>query len=193
MRIRGGGATSGEIWRRWHSVWLWFLSIPVKGSSSGHRITDVVMVLTVGEDIFAAARFGSTLRPSATARRSSRLRSRPIHLPPVRRRFEAFRAPGRKFKRQLPETADQKRKVFKTVAAFATRDGGTVVFGMDPDELTVTGLVGEPRKLRDRLNDLVNGIVVPAPPFTIDWCEVSGETILVLSVAPGSTRHTRSQ
>ena len=99
----------------------------------------------------------------------------------------AGEGPQVEFKRQLPETADQKRRVFKTVAAFATRDGGSVVFGMDPDELTVTGLVGEPRKLRDRLNDLVNGIVVPAPPVTIDWYEVSSETILVLSVAPGST------
>ncbi len=29
--------------------------------------------------------------------------------------------------------------MFKTVAAFATGDGGTMVFGIDPDELTVTG------------------------------------------------------
>ena len=30
--------------------------------------------------------------------------------------------------------------MFKTVAAFSTGDGGTMVFGIDPDELTVTGL-----------------------------------------------------
>ena len=36
--------------------------------------------------------------------------------------------------------------MFKTVAAFATGDGGTIVFGIDPDELTVTGLDGEDPK-----------------------------------------------
>lgn len=69
----------------------------------------------------------------------------------------AGEGPVVEFKRQLPESAEQKRKVLKTVAAFATGDGGTVVFGMDPDELTVTGLsAGDPKKLRDQLYDLVN-------------------------------------
>ena len=36
--------------------------------------------------------------------------------------------------------------MFKTVAAFATGDGGILVFGSDPDELTVTGLDGEDPK-----------------------------------------------
>ncbi len=36
--------------------------------------------------------------------------------------------------------------MFKTVAAFATGDGGIMVFGIDPDELTVTGLDGEDPK-----------------------------------------------
>lgn len=97
----------------------------------------------------------------------------------------AGEGPQVEFKRQLPETAEQKRKVFKTVAAFATGDGGTVVFGMDPDELTVTGLDGEPRKLRDQLYDLVNRIVIPPPPVTADCHEADGQTILVLGVGPG--------
>ena len=36
--------------------------------------------------------------------------------------------------------------MFKSVAAFATCDGGTMVFGIDPDEPTVTGLDGEDPK-----------------------------------------------
>jgi hypothetical protein len=36
--------------------------------------------------------------------------------------------------------------MFKSVAAFATGDGGIMVFGIDPDELTVTGLDGEDPK-----------------------------------------------
>jgi schlafen family protein len=104
--------------------------------------------------------------------------------------IEALLASGEgpqvEFKRQLPETAEQKRKVFKTIAAFATGDGGTVVFGMDPDELTVTGLDGEPRKLRDQLYDLVNRIVIPPPEVTVECHEAGGQTILILGVSPGT-------
>jgi hypothetical protein len=98
----------------------------------------------------------------------------------------AGEGPQLEFKRQLPETAEQKRKVFKTVAAFATADGGTVVFGMDPDELTMTGLEGESRKLRDRLYDLVNQIVIPSLPVTVSCHTVGGKTMLVLDVSPGN-------
>jgi hypothetical protein len=50
------------------------------------------------------------------------------------------------YKRQLPADAGQKRGKFKPVAPFATGDGGIMVFGIDPDELTVTGLNGEDPK-----------------------------------------------
>ena len=104
--------------------------------------------------------------------------------------LEALLAAGEgpvvEFKRQLPESAEQKRKVLKTVAAFATGDGGTVVFGMDPDELTVTGLGAEdPRRLRDRLHDLVNRIVIPPPPVAVAHYMVDGKAILLLAVEPG--------
>jgi predicted HTH transcriptional regulator len=93
-----------------------------------------------------------------------------------------------KYKRQLPADAGQKRKMFKTVAAFATGEGGTMVFGMDPDELTVIGLAGEdPKKLRDHLYDLVHRAVVPSPAVSVEDHQVEGKTILVLLVEPGPT------
>jgi hypothetical protein len=49
------------------------------------------------------------------------------------------RGPQVEYKQRLPETSEQKRKVLKTVAAFVTGDEGILVFGMDPDELTVAG------------------------------------------------------
>jgi Putative DNA-binding domain len=58
----------------------------------------------------------------------------------------AGEGPQTEYKRQLPDTADQKRRMLKTAAAFATQDGGTMVFGMDPDDLTVTGLGGQDPK-----------------------------------------------
>jgi len=90
------------------------------------------------------------------------------------------------YKRQLPDTADQKRKMLKTAAAFATQDGGTMVFGMDPDELTVTGLGDQdPKKLRDRLYALVHGAIVPPPSVTVTDYQIDGKTILVMDVPPG--------
>ena len=53
------------------------------------------------------------------------------------------------------------------------------------DELTVTGLDGEdPKKLLDRLYDLVHRTVVPSPDVTVEDHQVDGKTILVLHVAP---------
>ena len=98
----------------------------------------------------------------------------------------AGEGPQVEYKRQLPETVEQKRKVLKTVAAFATGDGGTIVFGMDPDEMTVTGLDGEdPTRLRDQLYDLIHRSVIPPPAATIGHYQVNGRTVLVLGVEPG--------
>ena len=67
-----------------------------------------------------------------------------------------------------------------------TARSGTMVFGMDPDELTVAGLGDEaPKKLRDRLYDLVNRVVVPVPVMTIADYQVEGKTVLVMEVEPG--------
>ena len=97
----------------------------------------------------------------------------------------AGEGPQVEYKRQLPETAEQKRKVFKTLAAFSTGNGGALVFGMDPDELTVTGLDGDARKLRDHVYDLIGQIVIPPPAVTITHHQVGEKTILVLGVEPG--------
>lgn len=62
----------------------------------------------------------------------------------------AGEGPRVEFKRELVE-----RRKLKTATAFATGDGGTMVFGIDRDEMTVIGLDDqEPTKLRDRLGDL---------------------------------------
>jgi hypothetical protein len=98
----------------------------------------------------------------------------------------AGEGPQVEYKRQLPDTAEQKRKTLKTAAAFATQDGGTMVFGMDPDELTVTGLGDQdPKKLRDRLYALVDGTVVPPPSVTVTDYQIDGKTILVMDIPPG--------
>ncbi len=89
------------------------------------------------------------------------------------------------YKSALPgNKPDDKRKVLKTVAAFANGEGGSVVFGMDPDEGKVVGL-GEiaPQDARDRLGNLVRGNVVPPnPDFDVRWATVDGKLVVVLGV-----------
>jgi hypothetical protein len=98
----------------------------------------------------------------------------------------AGEGPQIEFKRELPATAEQKRKHLKTVAAFANGDGGVMVFGVDPDELTVVGLGSDdPRKLRDLLYALIHRTVVPSPSVLIEDHQVDAQTILVLRVDPG--------
>lgn len=91
------------------------------------------------------------------------------------------------FKSQLPgDTAESKRTVFKTVAAFANGSGGTVVFGVEKDEATICGLNDiDPLKARDRLIQLTRSIVTPAPAVQSRQYAVDGKTILLLSVEAG--------
>ena len=93
------------------------------------------------------------------------------------------------FKRQLPgDSAESKRTVFKTVAAFANGYGGSIVFGVESDEATVCGLDGiDPVAERDRLAQLARSIVTPAPEATARVYEYDGKTLLVLAVSRGAS------
>lgn len=92
------------------------------------------------------------------------------------------------FKRQLPEdTVEAKRTVFKTVAAFANGQGGSIVFGVEKDEATVCGLTSlELVKERDRLAQLARSIVTPTPVIEVRQYDLEGKTLLVLAVEPGT-------
>ena len=98
------------------------------------------------------------------------------------------------YKRDLPEdNHDSKRKVLKTVVAFANGDGGTMLFGVDGDDDTgtVVGLAGKPADLLRRLNDLVRDRVSPAPTFHIAGQKIDGRFVIRLDVSPGGgTLHT---
>lgn len=80
--------------------------------------------------------------------------------------------PRLEFKERLP-TGPRDRKLLKSVPAFATGTGGTIMFGINRDETTVTGLTGDSNSLRDHLVNLVRAAVIPMPqvtvtPYTID-------------------------
>jgi hypothetical protein len=93
------------------------------------------------------------------------------------------------FKRQLPaDTDESKRKVFKTVAAFANGHGGNLVFGVESDEATVCGVEdGDLIKTRDRLSQLAWTLVTPSPVVEVRPYAVDGKTVLVMTVEKGGS------
>jgi hypothetical protein len=97
--------------------------------------------------------------------------------------------PQVEFKRSLPWQEETKpRNPFKTIAAFANGDGGTVVYGVDRDELTVVGLVDDLPASRDQLGQMICAQVIPKPQFTSEFHTVDGKTVLVLRVDPGDSQ-----
>jgi hypothetical protein len=95
--------------------------------------------------------------------------------------------PQLEFKERLP-AGSKERKMLKTVAAFATGNGGTMIFGINRDEVTVTGLGDEdPNKLRDQLVNLVRAAVIPTPHVTVNPYKINGKLILVLDVESGQS------
>lgn len=98
--------------------------------------------------------------------------------------------PRIEFKRELPgDTVEAKRRVFKTVAAFANGSGGSIVFGVDADEVSVVGLAMSDELLeRDRFGALIHRIVRPGPTFELTWATASSRRVLVLDIEPGTTQ-----
>ena len=99
--------------------------------------------------------------------------------------------PRTEYKRQFPaNTAESKRKVLKTVAAFANESGGHIIFGMDPDEVTLVGLEDvDAKDVRDRIGQLIRGNVVPPDPdYTVQSALIDGKMIVVLEIQPSSGR-----
>lgn len=94
--------------------------------------------------------------------------------------------PHLEFKVQLPEGA-RDRKMLKGVAAFANGTGGTVIFGVDSDEITLSGLTGAPTALRDQLVNLVRAAVIPTPEVSATPYTIQGKLILVLDIAEGQS------
>lgn len=94
--------------------------------------------------------------------------------------------PTVEFKGALPDPTSKRPNPWKTVAAFANGSGGMIVFGVDRDEATVTGIeAADPQGARDRLGQVIRSRVIPTPDFDIALYTVDAEQVLVLTVQPG--------
>jgi len=101
--------------------------------------------------------------------------------------INAGEGPQVEFKSQLPDGNNNaaRRTMLKTVAAFASGDGGTILFGVSDDGV-VTGL--DPATVdrqRDRLVNMIRDLVVPDPSYRITIEEIDGLQVLALEVHPG--------
>lgn len=101
--------------------------------------------------------------------------------------------PQLEYKVKLPETEPERRGVAKTIAAMAMCDGGRIVFGVHPDEVTVVGLdVGVPLTervqvtYRDSITQMARDRVTPTPQVQARWYAHEGKRLLVLDVQRGA-------
>jgi Schlafen, AlbA_2 len=97
------------------------------------------------------------------------------------------------FKAHLPaESDDGRRKVMKTVAAFANGTGGTILFGVTNDG-EIVGLPAheDNPEAEDRLTQLVTSWVHPLAVFEIEKLPVPDDPqshVLALTIEPGEQR-----
>jgi len=99
----------------------------------------------------------------------------------------AGEGPAVEFKRELPQDRDARRKVARTVAAFANADGGTVLFGVGDDGAWVGLELADRSATEDTVTRWVADIVAPVPDFLLSFHDGPGRArpILALTVKPG--------
>jgi hypothetical protein len=92
------------------------------------------------------------------------------------------------FKYRLPADDKEKFRMLCTVAAFANTNGGTLVFGVDRDEMTIVGLsITDFPTERDRLINIIKSGLTESPRLdgpieqTLD-----GHQLMLLAVHPSS-------
>lgn len=93
------------------------------------------------------------------------------------------------FKREVPVNDSSKKTVLKTVAAFASGEGGTVLFGVEDDAQLVGVDVAALDKLKLTVSNMIRNLLTPEPPYTLRAVELGGKTILLAEVASGGRWH----
>lgn len=90
------------------------------------------------------------------------------------------------FKRELPEPRAN-AKVCRTVAAFANGRGGTIVFGIDPDEATISQIPDRYDLARDRLTNIIEGNLTEVPPFEIRRLDTAAGLVIAVEIGTGES------
>lgn len=89
------------------------------------------------------------------------------------------------FKEQVPSQPSPRKNVLKTVTAFASGEGGTILFGVD-DEAQVVGI--DPTALDSlqlAIGSMIRDSIGPEPPLSLRTEQLDGKIVLLAEVAAG--------
>jgi hypothetical protein len=92
-------------------------------------------------------------------------------------------------KREAPKD-EARKKMLKTIAAFASQDGGTVLIGVE-DDLQITGLpdAGNVDKQTLQVVNMIRDTIEPVPPYTTRVIDHDGRKVLAVEVSGGGQMH----
>ena len=101
----------------------------------------------------------------------------------------AGEGPNIEFKVELPDDTASRRKVSRTLAAFANGEGGHLLFGVDNDG-QVLGLptVSTTQVAQDAITNFIRSLVTPLPNFSVHCIpldESSGRGVIVVKLEAG--------
>ena len=92
------------------------------------------------------------------------------------------------YKSELPgDSKESKRRSLKTVVAFANGEGGTLLFGVEGDDVVgrIVGVTGRPADQVRRLDALVRDLVTPRPRVHVAAHDIEGKVVIRVNVEPG--------
>lgn len=89
------------------------------------------------------------------------------------------------FKQEVPTQNSSKKTVLKTVAAFASGEGGTILFGVDDGAQTIGLNPDDLDRHQVALANMIRDSIGPEPSVTLRSVEREGKTLLLLEVAAG--------
>jgi schlafen family protein len=82
------------------------------------------------------------------------------------------------FKQQIPATQESRKKMLKTVAAFASGDGGTIVFGVSDDAQPVGLCSGTIDQHKLAVANMIRDSITPEPPYRLRTADMDGHVLL---------------
>lgn len=94
------------------------------------------------------------------------------------------------FKREIPKTPESRRTVLKTLAAFASGEGGTVLFGVDDDAQVVGVDPAAMDGLMLAVGNMIRDSIEPEPQYLLRAAELDGKTLLLAEVIGGGQWYT---
>lgn len=96
------------------------------------------------------------------------------------------------FKREVPTAGESRRNMLKTIAAFASGEGGTVLVGVEDDTRVVGVDATALDPLMRQLTSMIRDSIAPEPPYTVRAEQVDGKTVLLVEVSGGGGWHAYS-